>query len=355
MDDSLGYLIHSLEPHQHAIERARAFVPERVLARFEGAKSAPAADAPDDIIEPGPGERPSPALLRESAILTYAIIGELRRRQFRLVGEYPLARRRPFWSRSSTARLAGPIRKFGMVGLLDPDSAARTPGFGITLHATPRSAGARAFARPGNFLVFDRLGLFVPIVLSESRLELHAPPGPTNGTSTCYAERRGERGIVTAGHLFAVSDGRRPVPFLDGVEGRLRRTGYPVIDAAFVERSIPEHLVALDVLDFPTAGQRIVMDARSGRHDTVVQGVSCREMGVRFSAYPVLTFTASPGLPGDSGSLVRLETGEAVGIYRGQQRPVDQAWPPTVGVAQNFAQAMHTLGAQPLRAAPPRT
>ncbi len=91
----------------------------------------------------------------------------------------------------------------------------------------------------------------------------------------------------------------------------------------------------------PTSTREIVAWIERGALSRTVAS-ACNSLGLyRTRLHPVLFFLDRPCVPGDSGALVRLTSGEAAGLYTGAQ-PLP-ATGGNSGRVLNFAQAMFAL------------
>lgn len=296
------------------------------------------------------GELADPALVARSVRWTYAIFSEL------ALGNYRLGRNLPPWdSFLALASMASPAVPRITVGLYDP--AVEMPGFGLAVNV-PEWDGPPFLVL--DELFFPHLGRRFPLALRQVVTELHAAlspapnppptpaptpaPSPANATAACWARCNlaGDWGVVTAGHAVGSSQPGFSVPLATGGTGRLARSFWQPVDAAFVLTDPPEVLPSpLAVCHFPAAGLPVAVETRSGRLSRTVAS-ACNSLGFyRTRLYPVLFFLDKPCVPGDSGALVRLTSGEAVGLYSGSQP--SPATGGNSGRVLNFAQAMFAL------------
>lgn len=280
------------------------------------------------------GELADAALVARSVRWTYAIFSEL------ALGNYRLGRKLPPWdSFLALASMASPVVPRITVGLYDP--AAEMPGFGLAVNV-PEWDGPPFLVLDDLF--FPRLGRRFPLALRQVVTELHAAPNPANATAACWARCNlaGDWGIVTAGHAVCSSQPGFSVPLATGGTGRLARSFWQPVDAAFVLTDPPQVPPSpLALCHFPAAGLPVAVETRSGSLSRTVAS-ACNSLGFyRTRLYPVLFFLDKPCVPGDSGALVRLTSGEAAGLYSGAQpSPVTGG---NSGRVLNFAQAMFAL------------
>lgn len=280
-------------------------------------------------------------LITRSTFWTYAIFSELglgRYRSERFYGRF--WRDRPWFTPTVT--------DFNMkrvsFGLFDKDREEEGIGFAIDV---PQWDGPE-------FAIIDRLsfpllgGATFPFAIRQTEIELHV--AHLNGaTSACWAQCRTTSlwGVLTAGHAV---NGTRPgcaVPMASGNTASLGRSYFQPVDAAFVLTPAPSHKpTPLPLLSFASMGLPVIIDCQSGSVSRTVVDVqnncgvlNTREVGVTLCL-------DQPVFKGDSGALIRIANGEAVGLYRGSMKAPGA---PTGfrGIAQNFEQAILALDVIP--------
>jgi len=136
------------------------------------------------------------------------------------------------------------------------------------------------------------------------------------------------------------------VPLSDGSTGLSHRSFWQPIDAAFVVTVAPcIQPSPLAIHNFPAAGIPVDVECRSSTQRRRVAS-ACNSLGFyKTRTFPVLFFMDNPCNPGDSGALVRLPRGAAIGIYNGSEPSPDTG--ATSGRVLNFAQAMFALDTTP--------
>lgn len=276
------------------------------------------------------GELADPDLVARSTRWTYALFAALGAGQYR-------------HTNGLFAPLAGlPPARILSIGLFDP---LEWPGFGLVIDLPP--SGEAPFRRLDN-IEFPRLGRDFPLVLRQGEPVLHSMPHPAGATSACWGRcnRSAVWGVLTAGHAISGNRPGRTVRMTDGSTGTLIRSWYQPIDAAFVATRSPRTPpAALPVLSFPAAGQPVRLALQGGPQSRTIVRVM-DSMGVlNTREFAVLQFLDQPANPGDSGALVMTPTGEAVGLYKGAMASPETR--STVGLAQNFEQAIHALDITP--------
>lgn len=281
-------------------------------------------------------EAEDPLLLARSTQWTYAIFSEIELGQYSFVPPFVASPEFP-WLLYLSDRL-----ERASVGLFDVDFH---PGFGIIVEVPSLPAPQFTVLTT---LFFPRLRATFPLAVRESGFEPHLHH-PATATSACWAQCNSTRlwGVLTAGHALRRNRPGGSVSLAGGGQGILVRSGYQPIDAAFVTLPHPPATPRpLGVLSFPAAGQPVTVECRSGpQHRTIV--TTMNSMGVNMtSAFAVLFYLDDPCVPGDSGSLVRIMSGEAAGVYKGAMTtPVLPSG--VCGIVQNFEQAIFTLGVTP--------
>lgn len=281
-----------------------------------------------------------PELIARSAFWTYALFSEMDLRQYR---SEDLDYRWEVSPLLSTIHSGLGMQRISF-GLFD--MRREKPGIGF-IFDVPEWSGPK-------FLIIDTLsfprlgGVRFPLAIRQTRIEHHLDH-PTGATSACWARcnRTLRWGVITAGHAF---HGIRPgagVTMTSGSTALLDRHYFQPIDAAFVHTVAPTYSPApLPVEKFATMGLPVTVELKSGTTERTVVDVqhncgvlNTREVGVTFCL-------DEPESPGDSGSLIRLRSGKALGIYRGAMS-VPGAPSGSRGLAQNFEQAILALNVIP--------
>jgi hypothetical protein len=281
---------------------------------------------------------------RRSVHWTYAVIEQYRLGNYIWEQFYDLF---PWHAFGGEARLLAPIQ----FGLFDPEF--ETSGFGLIIAHPP----TQFRTRPGRIgtIRFPSLERSFPVIARMMLTTLHAPAQPTNANSACWARdvaTRSTWGFLTSGHAVSGLAAGDAVPLAGGQSGTLEISGHPPIDAAFVSAAAPKgpkphSLRAFSAINFPAAGLPVEVVTASRveqRHAVAVQN----SMGViNTSYYGIQVFFDQPCLPGDSGSLVRAATGDAVALYSGEQGGCiyNGLTNQTLGLGQHFGQALYALGA----------
>jgi hypothetical protein len=229
------------------------------------------------------------------------------------------------------------------IGLFDKEFEGL--GFGIVIDVPRRPGSAFEVI---DTVVFPRLRQRFPLGFRRSEIELHLAH-PANATSACWARcnSTGLWGVLTAGHAVPSSRPGRAVSLAGGGYGNLLRSHYQPVDAAFVlVQSPPRDPTPLPLLSFPAAGQPVTIECQSGsQHRTIFRTMDT--MGVNHTReFAVLFYLDRPGVPGDSGSLVRMATGEAAGLYKGSMQTIHGTGG-ACGLVQNFEQAIFALDVTP--------
>jgi hypothetical protein len=132
-----------------------------------------------------------------------------------------------------------------------------------------------------------------------------------------------------------------------GNTASLGRSYFQPVDAAFVLTPAPgQKPTPLPVLSFASMGLPVIVDCQSGSVSRTVVDVqnncgvvNTRELGVTLCL-------DQPVSMGDSGALIRVANGDAVGIYRGSMK-APSAPTGSRGLAQNFEQAILALDVLP--------
>jgi hypothetical protein len=146
--------------------------------------------------------------------------------------------------------------------------------------------------------------------------------------------------VITAGHSVGSGTGRK-VSLTGGAAGRLARSFYPVIDAAFVQTmEEPERASVMAISRFPAAGQAVRVGCQSTPVNRTVVRVEDNMGVVRTLSRSALLYTDQCCSPGDSGALVQASGGAAVGLYLGSLDTPDIG---SVGRVLSFEQALFAL------------
>jgi hypothetical protein len=324
-DDYLREVLPSMDPPLNE-------VPRPVLSEFESLFD-------DQLYRGEMGEYRA-----RSVKWTYAVFEQLR------LGNYEIDsfRRPPFFG--SILDLG--IGLFGQMsfGLFDPEFEQR--GYGLIV-ATRLPSDYPGPETEFGSVVFRRLDKRFPIILRRMETELHALDGPWNGTSAAWARDSGyppSWGFLTSGHVVSGIGVGGNVPLASGGMGKLNTTLHPPIDAAFVVAAPPsraeqKRFSALSMIAFPAAGLPVDVIAKSGPAARHVVGVT-NSMGVLNTSYfGIQVFLDQPCQPGDSGSLIKTSSGDAVALYSGAMRGATHngLTNQTLGLGQHFEQALLRL------------
>lgn len=229
-------------------------------------------------------------------------------------------------------------------GLFDQDREKAGIGFTIDV---PRWEGPE-------FAIIDRISfpllgdVTFPIAIRQTEIEHHVAH-PRGATSACWAQCNTtfSWGVLTAGHAVGGNRPGRTVPMASGNIGLLGRSYFQPVDAAFVLTPPPNHNpTPLPVLSFASMGLPVFVDCQSGSVARTVVDVqhncgvlNTREVGVTLCL-------DQPVSKGDSGALIRVANGDAVGLYRGSMK-LPGASKDSRGLAQNFEQAILALDVLP--------
>lgn len=272
---------------------------------------------------------------------TYAIFQELQLGRFVLVNNSF-----PFWHGQLWSLLAIMQQDNDRVsfGLFDKKSEAS--GLGIIVDV-PKWAGPSFVI--ADYIQFPRLNdQKFPLAIRQSDIDLHIAH-PHGATSACWArcnQNNNIWGVLTAGHAVSTRPGT-PVQMAAGAGASVARTYYQPVDAAFVMTAAPASApVQLSVLSFPALSMPATVHCQGGNSArTVVEVTSncgvthTRKIGMRI-------YLDMPENQGDSGALVTVASGEAIGIYTGRLN-VPGAPSGVRGHAQNFEQAVYALDVTP--------
>jgi hypothetical protein len=200
-----------------------------------------------------------------------------------------------------------------------------------------------------DYLAFPRLNnQKFPLAVRQSEVNLHVAH-PHGATGACWAKCNQDSsvwGVLTAGHAVSTRPGGS-VAMAVGSAASVARTYYQPVDAAFVKTAAPSRSPAqLGVLSFPALSMPATVHCQGGNTArTVVEVTSncgvthTRKIGMRI-------YLDKPESAGDSGALVTVATGDAIGIYTGSLN-VPGPPPGVRGHAQNFEQAVYALDVTP--------
>lgn len=322
MEYSIDYVRQHLPPEDPPLER----VPRDVINEIARWR---------DAIKEGDGE-----LTARATRWTYAVFAELDLGRFQFERDFPapLSRFFPFFAPS---RLPFDAVSFG---LFDQTSEAAGIGIIIDVPGMPD----RRFEIV-DYLVFPRLNnQKFPLAFRFSEIDLHVAH-PQGATSACWAKCNRNSsvwGVLTAGHAVSTRPGGS-VPMMTGASASVARTYYQPVDAAFVKTPAPTGPThRLGVLSFPAMSMAVTLHCQGGSTTRTIVDVTTncgvthtRKIGIRFCI-------DQPACPGDSGALVTVANGDAVGIYTGDMK-VPGPPPGVRGHAQNFEQAVYALDVTP--------
>jgi hypothetical protein len=322
MDYSIDYVRQHLPPEDPPLER----VPHDVMIEIERWR---------DAITEGDRE-----LTARATRWTYAVFAELDLGRFKFERSVT-----PFWPEfwpfvSWSPHLLDAV-SFGLF-----DERSEAAGIGIIIDV-PGMPGRRF--EIVDYVVFPRLNnQKFPLALRFSEIDLHVAH-PQGATSACWAncnQNNSIWGVLTAGHAVSTRPGVA-VPMMTGGSASVARTYYQPVDAAFVKTPAPTGpKYRLGVLSFPAMSMPVKIHCQSGSTTRTIVDVTTncgvthtRKIGIRFCI-------DQPARPGDSGALVTVANGDAVGIYTGDMKVTGP--PPSVrGHAQNFEQAVYALDVTP--------
>ena len=304
-------------------------VPPAVVAELNRSfDDLPSSDGPAEIY-------------RRSVRWTYAVFEQYRLGNYIWEQFYDLF---PWQLFGGEARLLPPIQ----FGLFNPEY--EESGFGVVIACPP----TQFLRRPGRIgtIRFPHLERTFVVMARMMLTTLHAPAQPANANSACWARDIASPstwGFLTSGHAVSgVAPGARALA--GGHYGTLKVSRHPPVDAAFVSTAAPTHpkpqsLRAFSTLNFPAAGLPVEVVTASRveqRHAVAVQD----SMGVFNTWYfGIQVFFDQPCAPGDSGSLVRSASGQAVALYSGDLRGAkyNSLTNQTLGLGQHFQQALNAL------------
>ena len=279
-------------------------------------------------------------LLSRSTFWTYAIFSELELGRYRsemfyerFLRDFPWA---PLVRSLDLERIS--------FGLFDKETEAN--GLGLIIDA-PRWPGPE-------FVIVDEISFpylheaKFPLAIRQSEIGLHVDH-PSGSTSACWAQCKTTSlwGVLTAGHAIGGNRPGRPVAMASGNMATLGRSYFQPVDAAFVITPEPNHkLASLPVLSFGAMGMPVTIDCQSGPVSRTIVEVqnNCGQLNTR--QVGICLYLDRPVAKGDSGALIRVRSGEAVGIYRGSLK-APSATSGLRGLAQNFEQAIFALDVFP--------
>lgn len=193
-----------------------------------------------------------------------------------------------------------------------------------------------------------------PAIARLTQTTLHTPARPSNANSACWARDNASPqtwGFLTSGHAVNGIAPGGATPLHGGHTGALMISRHPPVDAAFVATAAPKSsklqpLLPLSTINFPAAGLPVEVCAANSvqhRHAVAVQS----SMGVYNTWYfGIQVFFDRPCTSGDSGSLVRTPSGDAVALYSGELQGANynNLTAQTLGLGQHFQQALNALG-----------
>jgi hypothetical protein len=282
---------------------------------------------------------------RRSVRWTYAVIEQYRLGNYIWDQFYDL--NYPWQLFGGETRVLSPIQ----FGLFDPDFEG--PGYGLIIAGPPTQFRPRP-GRIGTIRfpnLYDRsFGVIARMMLTT----LHAPAQPATANSACWAQDNASPstwGFLTSGHaVTGVAQGAAVRLAGGGQPGKLEISRHPPVDAAFVSTTAPRRpkhqpLLALSTINFPAAGLPVeVVTAKrvEPRHAVAVQN----SMGVFNTWYfGIQVFFDRACTAGDSGSLVRTASGDAVALWSGELRgaTLNNLTNQTLGLGQHFQQALYAL------------
>lgn len=280
-------------------------------------------------------------LIARSTFWTYAIFSELGLGRYR--SEYFDPR---FWRGIPWLPPAGAgfdLRKV-FFGLFDKEQEEAGIGFTIDV---PQWDGPEFNII--DMLSFPRLGgVTFPFAIRQAEIEHHVAH-PLRATSACWAQCKTTAlwGVLTAGHAVNGNRPGRAVSMASGNTALLGRSYFQPVDAAFVLTPKPSHNpTPLSALSFASMGLPVIVECQSGPASRTVVDVqnNCGVLNTR--EVGVTLHLDQPFSNGDSGALIRVANGDAVGLYRGSMKVLNA---PTGfrGLAQNFEQAILALDVLP--------
>lgn len=203
-------------------------------------------------------------------------------------------------------------------GFFDPET--EMDGFGVIAYVAPSLEGPPR--GEFNWVTVDQESF--RIMVRPAEWTLHAPPNPTMGTATCWAQSRRPRlknkpALLTAKHVIVNTTIGSAVPLASG-RGTLLDLAPEGIDAALVRvsKSIwPDSLKQLSCQKYVAQWTDVDVFTTSGGFSTKITEVSSGR-GSLDPSIPLRVFLANHGQSGDSGSLVLDNSGNGVGLYMGE-------------------------------------
>lgn len=279
-----------------------------------------------------------PNLISRSVRWTHTIFSELGLGNFNLTGPFI-----PPWRHWPWSMLTPTFGQSINVGLYDPK--LETAGFGLSVDVPGWEGPAFDIVAR---IHFPRLKRAFEFAVRKIRVELHAPPNPTNATTTCWAQCNQSKqwGIITAGHAVTSRGPGYLVPLDNGSNGTSNKNYWQPVDAAFVTTPMtPNAPTPLSILNFPAAGLPVLVACKTGAQARTIVGAGNTLGFFKTATFSVLFFLDQPCKAGDSGALVHLTTGQASGIYVGAQPSPDTGG--NSGRVQSLAQAMFVLDTTP--------
>lgn len=226
------------------------------------------------------------------------------------------------------------------------DQKAEGAGLGIIINV-PRGPGPSF--QVVDLATFPRLNnQRFPIAIRQSEIDLHVSH-LLNATSACWAQCQFNPavwGVLTAGHAISGNHSGRSVAMASGHNWTLERSFYQPIDAAFVKGTPPTSPSPLGVLAFPAPSMAATVHCQSGAKAKTIVEVTNNCGVLHTMSVGILVYLDIPETAGDSGALVTVASGDAVGIYKGCMQ-VPGPPPGVRGLAQNFEQAIYALDVDP--------
>ncbi|HVW78643.1 MAG TPA: hypothetical protein VHB45_13605 [Alloacidobacterium sp.] len=203
-------------------------------------------------------------------------------------------------------------------GFFDPET--EMDGFGVIAYVAPSLDGPPR----GEFHWVNVDQESFRIMVRPAEWTLHAPPNPTMGTATCWAQSRKPRlknkpAMLTAKHVVGNRTIGSNVPLTSG-RGTLLDLAPEGIDAALVRvsQSIwPGSPNPLQCQRFIAQWTDVDVYTASGSFSTKITEVNSGR-GSLDPNIPLRVFLANPGQSGDSGALVLDTSGNGIGLYMGE-------------------------------------
>jgi hypothetical protein len=226
------------------------------------------------------------------------------------------------------------------------DQKAEADGLGIIIDVPQRPGPSFQVV---DYTTFPRLNnRRFPVAIRQSEIDLHASH-LSNATSACWAQCQlnpAVWGVLTAGHAISGNHPGRSVPMASGSSWTLERSYYQPVDAAFVKGTPPASRSPLGVLAFPALSMAATVHCQSGAKAKTIVEVTNNCGVLHTVSVGILVYLDTPETAGDSGALVTVGNGDAVGIYKGGMQ-VPGPPPGVRGLAQNFEQAIYALDVDP--------